>query len=105
MNEAVRLGFEPFLGWPLFWGLAGLTAAAWAAYLALRGRAWLTRALECSCVSQEGEFVVVTNRSGGFSVVDGVLQQHQQEEVQCAITQHILTIGMCRQELYCCDTS
>lgn len=45
MNEAVRLGFEPFLDWPLFWGLAGLTAAAWAAYLALRGRAWLTRAL------------------------------------------------------------
>jgi len=45
MNEAVRLGFEPFLGWPLFWGLAGLTALAWTAYFALRGRAWLTRAL------------------------------------------------------------
>ena len=45
MNEAVRLSFEPFLGWPLFWGLAGLTALAWAAYLALRGRAWLSRAL------------------------------------------------------------
>ena len=41
MNEAVRLSFEPFLGWPLFWGLAGLTALAWVAYLALRGRAWL----------------------------------------------------------------
>jgi len=45
MNEAVRLGFEPFLGWPLFWGLAGLTVLAWTAYFALRGRAWLTRAL------------------------------------------------------------
>ena len=45
MNEAVRLNFEPFLGWPLFWGLAGLTVLAWIAYLALRGRAWLTRAL------------------------------------------------------------
>lgn len=45
MNEAVRLGFEPFLGWPLFWGLAGLTVLAWVAYIALRGRAWLTRAL------------------------------------------------------------
>ncbi|MFN3911703.1 hypothetical protein, partial [Hyphomonas sp.] len=45
MNEAVRLSFEPFLGWPLFWGLAGLTALAWMAYIALRGRAWLTRAL------------------------------------------------------------
>ncbi len=45
MNEAVRLSFEPFLGWPLFWGLAGLTVLAWVAYLLLRGRAWLTRAL------------------------------------------------------------
>ncbi|MBK8198245.1 MAG: hypothetical protein IPK75_07735 [Acidobacteria bacterium] len=45
MNEAVRLGFEPFLGWPLFWTLAGLTALAWIAYFSLRGRAWLTRAL------------------------------------------------------------
>ncbi len=45
MNEAVRLGFEPFLGWPLFWGLTALTVLAWTAYLALRGRAWLTRAL------------------------------------------------------------
>ena len=45
MTEAVRLSFEPFLGWPLFWALAGLTATAWIAYIALRGRAWLTRAL------------------------------------------------------------
>ena len=45
MNEAVRLSFEPFLGWPLFWAIAGLTALAWLAYLILRGRAWLTRAL------------------------------------------------------------
>lgn len=45
MNEAVRLSFEPFLNWPLFWGLAGLTVLAWIAYFALAGRAWLTRAL------------------------------------------------------------
>lgn len=45
MNEAVRLSFEPFLGWPLFAALAGLTVLAWGAYFALRGRAWLTRAL------------------------------------------------------------
>jgi hypothetical protein len=45
MNEAVRLSFEPFLGWPMFWAIAGLTALAWLAYLTLRGRAWLTRAL------------------------------------------------------------
>ena len=45
MNEAVRLSFEPFLGWPLFWAIAGLTGLAWLAYLTLRGRAWLTRAL------------------------------------------------------------
>ncbi|MBA3068486.1 MAG: hypothetical protein FP825_08405 [Hyphomonas sp.] len=45
MSEAVRLSVEPFLGWPLFWGLAGLTALAWTAYISLRGRAWLTRAL------------------------------------------------------------
>jgi hypothetical protein len=45
MNDAVRLSFEPFLNWPLFWGLAGLTLLAWFAYLALGGRAWLTRAL------------------------------------------------------------
>jgi hypothetical protein len=45
MNEAVRLSFEPFLGWPLFWAIAGLTGLAWLAYLLLRGRAWLTRAL------------------------------------------------------------
>ena len=45
MNEAVRLSFEPFLGWPLFWAIAGMTALAWLAYLLLRGRAWLTRAL------------------------------------------------------------
>lgn len=44
MNEAVRLSFEPFLGWPLFWAIAGLTGLAWLAYLTLRGRAWLTRA-------------------------------------------------------------
>ena len=45
MSEAVRLSFEPFLGWPLIWALAGLTLLAWGAYFALRGRAWLSRAL------------------------------------------------------------
>lgn len=45
MIDAVRLSFEPFLGWPLFWGLAALAIGAWAAYFTLGGRAWLTRAL------------------------------------------------------------
>ncbi|WP_409917279.1 hypothetical protein [Hyphomonas sp.] len=45
MNEAVRLTFEPFLGWPMIWLLAGVAVLAWAAYFFLRGRAWLTRAL------------------------------------------------------------
>lgn len=51
MNEAVRLSFEPFLGWPLIWALAGLTLLAWAAYAALRGRAWLSRALGLLLIS------------------------------------------------------
>lgn len=45
MIDALRLSIDPFLGWPIFWALAGLTSLAWVAYLALRGRAWLTRAL------------------------------------------------------------
>ncbi|HPE47855.1 MAG TPA: hypothetical protein PLR76_05640 [Hyphomonas sp.] len=45
MMEAVRIGFDPFLGWPLLWGLVALTALAWLVYILRRGRAWLTRAL------------------------------------------------------------
>ncbi|MCA8902670.1 MAG: hypothetical protein KDA53_15630 [Hyphomonas sp.] len=45
MNEAVRIGFDPFLGWPVLWGLVGLTLFAWSIYVVRRGRAWLTRAL------------------------------------------------------------
>ncbi len=45
MIEAVRLSLEPLLGWPLFWGVAALTALAWGAYAVLGGRAWLVRAL------------------------------------------------------------
>lgn len=51
MMDAIRLSFEPFLGWPLFWGLAALTLLAWGAYIVLRGRAWLTRALGLMLVS------------------------------------------------------
>lgn len=45
MIEAVRIGFEPFLGWPALWALAALAVLAWVAYIFLRGRAWLTRGL------------------------------------------------------------
>lgn len=51
MIEAVRLSLEPFLGWPVFWALAALTVLAWAAYVVLRGRAWLTRALGLLLIS------------------------------------------------------
>ncbi|MEZ5946491.1 MAG: hypothetical protein R3C13_13630 [Hyphomonas sp.] len=51
MIEAVRIGFDPFLGWPLLWGLAGLTALAWLFYILRRGRAWLTRALGLGLLS------------------------------------------------------
>lgn len=45
MIEAVRIGFDPFPGWPLLWGLVAITALAWLTYIFLRGRAWLTRGL------------------------------------------------------------
>ena len=45
MIDATRLGFDPFLGWPVLWLVAGLAALAWAAYIFLRGKAWLTRGL------------------------------------------------------------
>ena len=45
MIDVTRLGFEPLLGWPVLWLVAGIAALAWLAYLAFRGRAWLTRGL------------------------------------------------------------
>ena len=45
MIDVTRLGFEPLLGWPLLWVVAGIAALAWVAYLVFRGRAWLTRGL------------------------------------------------------------
>ncbi|MBD3770734.1 MAG: hypothetical protein IE925_11350 [Rhodobacterales bacterium] len=45
MTEAIRIGFDPFLGWPVLWAVAAVTALAWLAYIFLRGRAWLTRGL------------------------------------------------------------
>ncbi|MEZ5999350.1 glutamine amidotransferase [Hyphomonas sp.] len=45
MIEAVRIGFDPFLGWPALWAVACVAVLAWLAYIVLRGRAWLTRGL------------------------------------------------------------
>ncbi|MDX1292131.1 MAG: hypothetical protein R3265_04905 [Hyphomonas sp.] len=45
MIDATRLGFEPFLGWPVLWAVVALTVLAWLAYAFLRGKAWLTRGL------------------------------------------------------------
>ena len=45
MTEAIRIGFDPFLGWPVLWAVAAVAALAWLAYIFLRGRAWLTRGL------------------------------------------------------------
>ncbi len=45
MIEAVRIGFDPFLGWPVLWAVAGVAVLAWLAYVFLRGQAWLTRGL------------------------------------------------------------
>lgn len=45
MIDATRLGFEPLLGWPVLWIVAAIAGIAWLAYLAFRGRAWLTRGL------------------------------------------------------------
>ena len=45
MIEAVRIGFDPFLGWPVLWAVVAVAALAWLAYVFLRGRAWLTRGL------------------------------------------------------------
>ncbi|MEZ5985119.1 MAG: hypothetical protein R3B94_04120 [Hyphomonas sp.] len=45
MTEAIRIGFDPFLGWPVLWAVAAVAVLAWLAYIFLRGRAWLTRGL------------------------------------------------------------
>ncbi len=42
---ALRLGFDPFLPWPILIGLAAASFAVWFVYFVLHGRAWLTRAL------------------------------------------------------------
>ena len=51
MIDATRLGFGPFLGWPVLWVVVAITALAWLAYLFLRGRAWLTRGLALTLVA------------------------------------------------------
>lgn len=45
MMEAARLGFDPLAPWPVLWGLIAVSAALWMAYIFLRGKAWLVRAL------------------------------------------------------------
>ncbi len=45
MIEATRISFDPFLGWPLLWAVIALCVIAWLAYSAMRGQAWLTRAV------------------------------------------------------------
>ena len=51
MIDATRLGFEPFLGWPILWAIVAIAALAWIAYAILRGRAWLTRGLALTLVA------------------------------------------------------
>ena len=45
MTEAFRLAFDPFVPLPLLIVLACACLLIWGAYLVLRGRAWLMRAL------------------------------------------------------------
>lgn len=45
MIEASRLSFDPLIGWPLFWGLAGLCVVSLIVYLIAFRKAWLTRTL------------------------------------------------------------
>ena len=45
MNEAFRLGFDPFVPWTIMIALAAICGLVWLAYVILRGRAWLMRAL------------------------------------------------------------
>jgi hypothetical protein len=48
MTEVSRLSFDPLIGWPWLAGLGALALVLWVVYLALRGRAWLMRALALS---------------------------------------------------------
>lgn len=45
MIEASRLSFDPLIGWPLFWALAGLCLVSLIVYLIAFRKAWLTRTL------------------------------------------------------------
>lgn len=45
MIDATRIGFDPFLGWPILWIIVGIAIIAWIAYIVLRGRAALSRGL------------------------------------------------------------
>ncbi len=45
MIDATRLGFDPLLGWPVLSVMLAVAAAAWLAYVFLRGRAALSRGL------------------------------------------------------------
>ena len=43
--DASRLGFDPLIPWLVLWGLVGIAVVLWGVYVALRGKAWLFRAL------------------------------------------------------------
>ncbi len=45
MMDASRLGFDPLIPWLALWGLVGVAVILWSVYVALRGKAWLFRAL------------------------------------------------------------
>jgi hypothetical protein len=45
MMDASRLGFDPLIPWLVLWGLVGVAVVLWGVYVALRGKAWLFRAL------------------------------------------------------------
>lgn len=51
MIDATRIGFDPFLGWPLLWVVVAIAAASWIAYVILRGRAALSRGLALTLVA------------------------------------------------------
>ena len=52
MIQASRLAFDPLIPWLILWSLAAGSAALWATYLALRGRAWLMRALALTVLTK-----------------------------------------------------
>ena len=51
MMDVTRLGFDPFLGWPVLWALVAVCGLAWLGYIILRGRAWLTRGLALTALT------------------------------------------------------